>query len=70
MDENLLLEHKLIEIDYCKPVPGGLLIYLSGQIMNGKPVGIWKKFDHENQLMIELSGTELDNYLYPYGVSI
>lgn len=45
MDENLLLEHKLIEIDYCKPVPGGLLIYLSGQIMNGKPVGIWRRYD-------------------------
>lgn len=66
---DIVLENKIIEVDYCKHSSNGLLIYLSGQIMNGKPIGIWKQFDHQNQLVTELSGTELNSYFYPYGES-
>lgn len=58
----LLLEHKLIEIDYCKPVSNGCMIYMSGYIMNGKPVGKWTKYDNHGNIINIFDGSELSIY--------
>ncbi len=60
-----LLEHNLIEIDYCRPIPGGLRIYLSGQILHSKPVGVWYKIDNTGNIIEKLEGSELTNYFHP-----
>ncbi len=40
-----LLELTLLDIDYLRPSAHGHQIYLSGQLMRGKPIGIWTKID-------------------------
>lgn len=47
-----LLELTLLEIDYLKPSGNGFHeIYLSGQMMKGNPIGIWKRY--KNNLLIQ-----------------
>lgn len=53
------LELFLTEVDYLKPSRDGYVIYLSGQLFRGKPIGIWKKID--NGIVISGSYSELVN---------
>lgn len=56
------LELNLLEIDYCKPVQGGLRIYISGQMFKNKPYGIWKTFDDNGNLSGEIESELMTIY--------
>lgn len=55
-----LIELTLLEIDYLRPYMNGHRVYLSGQLMHGKPVHMWKKFE-ENGKIIEGAFEEITN---------
>lgn len=61
-NEPLLLELFLLEVDYCKPIENGALIYMSGQSIRGKPVGLWKKFDNQGNIINIFDGKDLSIY--------
>lgn len=61
MNNVLLLENNILEVDYCRPVPGGLLIYMTGQYFKKIPFGKWKKYDSSGNVIEEFSENHLDN---------